>query len=89
MDKELAKRIEDNRADYRLVKGEPFDHFFCPILMRDEPAEMCRGHIENNAFAGKIWIPQRRDVDNFYGSVAEADLVSPTLIPLRQSWDSS
>ena len=74
---DLEERIEALRLDFASVRGKPFEHFFCPILMRDEPAEMCRAHIVNDALGTcKLWLPQRKDVDSFYGSVAEADLVT-------------
>ncbi|MCH8172570.1 MAG: hypothetical protein IIA70_04590, partial [Proteobacteria bacterium] len=45
--------------------------------LRDEPAELCRGHVINDKFGTcKIWIPQRADVDSFFGSTVEADLIS-------------
>ena len=75
-DQELAKRINDCRSDYELQKGKSFAHFFCPILFRDEHVVMCRGHIVLDAFSGSEWVPQRKDVDNFYGTVAERALVT-------------
>lgn len=74
---DLEQRIEQYRADYTSVMGKPFDNFFCPILMRDEQTEMCRGHVVAEAFGTcNAWVPQRKDVDNFYGSAVEADLVT-------------
>jgi hypothetical protein len=67
-------RLEELRADYAKATGKPFEHFFCPILLKDEPGELCDGHIVMEAF-GKLTIPQRKDVDNFYGTAAEADVV--------------
>jgi hypothetical protein len=76
-DLELSKRIEELRLDFAAECGKPFEHFFCPMLMRDEPAEMCRAHIVNEALgACDDWVPQRKDVDNFFGSAVEADLVT-------------
>lgn len=74
-DLELEKRIAANRADYEAYFGKPCKHFVCPILGRDEDVEMCRGHMVTLA-QSDIWIPQRKDVDNFYGSVVEADLAT-------------
>ena len=74
-DKELARRIEECRADFERVKGTPFNDFHCPILLRDERTEMIRGHIVNEVLkASSEWVPQRKDVDGFYGSVVEPDL---------------
>jgi hypothetical protein len=67
-------RLEELRADFARVNGKPFEHFYCPILLKDEPGELCDGHIVPEAF-GKRTIPQRKDVDNFYGAAAEADFV--------------
>jgi hypothetical protein len=71
----LRWRVETFRTDFARVTGEPFKHFFCPILLTDDPdesAELCEGHIVPEAF-GNSWVPQRKDVDNFYGSATEAD----------------
>lgn len=63
------------RDDYAQVEGKPFKHFFCPILWADEDTELCMGHVVNKAFADAR-IVQRKDVDNFYGSIAEAEFQS-------------
>ncbi len=47
----LTKRIEALRNDFASVRGKPFEHFYCPILMRDEQTEICCGHIVNKALA--------------------------------------
>lgn len=76
-DPELSSRIEELRSDFTTECGQPFEHFYCPILMRDEPADLCRGHIINEALgACNEWVPQRRDVDSFFGSAVEADFVA-------------
>jgi len=76
-DLELSRRIEELRLDFAAERGKPFEHFFCPILMRDEPAETCRGHVVNEALDScNVWLPQRKDVDSFYGSAVEADLIT-------------
>lgn len=76
-DWELSRRIEACREDYAKVSGQPFQHFYCPILGRDEATEMIRGHIVNDALkTSGVWVPQRKDVDAFYGSAVEADLVA-------------
>ena len=57
--------------------GSPFRHFFCPILRTDEPGELCKGHVIPEAFGtSNAWVPQRTDVDNFFGTVAEADFIA-------------
>jgi len=60
------------RDDYAQVEGKPFKHFFCPILWADEDTELCMGHVVNKAFADAR-IVQRKDVDGFYGSIAESE----------------
>lgn len=84
-DLELEKRIAANRADYEAYFGKPCKHFVCPILGRDEDVEMCRGHMVTLA-QSDIWIPQRKDVDNFYGSVVEADLATVVEDRGRDPW---
>ena len=70
----VAPRLERLRADFERVTGSPFKHFFCPILYRDEPVELCRGHVVNRAFEGapRAWTVQRKDVDNQFGSRFES-----------------
>jgi hypothetical protein len=71
--------LESHRRDFEETTGRPFTHFFCPILATDEPLvepnRLIKGHIINKSFAGApgVWVVQRSDVDNFYGSVFEAD----------------
>jgi hypothetical protein len=47
------------------------------MFFRDEDVPLCRAHVVNRAFPGasRRWTIQRADVDNFYGSFAEADFV--------------
>lgn len=75
--KESPERLANLRADYESVVGEPFRHFFCPILYRDENVELCNAHIINKAFADspKRMTIQRKDVDGWFGSMFEADWV--------------
>jgi hypothetical protein len=76
---ELAQRLETHRRDYERVVGRPFQHFYCPILGADEPIvspnALIRGHIVNKSIKGVsgTWVLQRSDVDNFYGTMFEAD----------------
>ena len=61
--------------------GEPFHHFYCPVLFLDDEAELCKAHIVNAVFAGSTrWTVQRKDVDNFYGHVFESDADTETAI---------
>ena len=76
IEKPLARRLRDLRADFKEVMGEPFHHFYCPVLFLDDEAELCKAHIVNAVFAGSTrWTVQRKDVDNFYGHVFESDFV--------------
>lgn len=75
---DLETRLAELRNDYGEVVGGPWATFFCPIAFRDEPVELCRGHVVPNAFpdSDRNWTVQRKDVDAFYGSVFEADYVA-------------
>jgi hypothetical protein len=79
----LERRRKVMSEDYRRETGSPFQHFFCPILMRDEPAALCLGHIVNqvipNSFRGCV--VQRKDVDGFFGQHFEGDFA--TLVQAR------
>ena len=46
--------------------------FYCPILYVKELTELCKGHVLPQAVGGRTWVVQRKDVDNFFGSFAEA-----------------
>jgi hypothetical protein len=72
MDAGLARRLEELKRDHQVVTGKPFEHFTCPLLFRDEPAPLCRGHIVPEAFGPGPWTVQRADVDSFFGSLFEA-----------------
>ena len=79
-------RLEHHRADHANVTGQPFEHFFCPILFIDEDVELMRGHVINEGFRGSpgIWAVQRKDVDNFFGAFFESDyLLSQRMVGKR------
>jgi hypothetical protein len=79
MDENIQQtRLDELRADYAQIKGQPFSYFFCPILFQDEEVELCKAHIVNRAFpeAHPDWTIQRKDVDNFYGSIFESEFVA-------------
>lgn len=75
MNQTLTAKLQQISNDYTSVTSRSFQHFYCPILYKDELAELCRAHIVNQAFpnASKEWTIQRKDVDNFFGSHFEAD----------------
>lgn len=77
MDAEGQIKLRELNEDYERVTGNPFAHFYCPLLYCDEEAELCRGHIVNQAFPGigRQWVVQRKDVDNFYGTCFESDFI--------------
>jgi hypothetical protein len=74
----IEKRLESLRQDYQSVEGKFFNHFFCPILFKDEPAELCMGHIINRQIAdsSRRCVVQRKDVDSFFGKTFECDFVT-------------
>src|SRR5262245_44404347 len=76
---ELEKQIQALREDYARAEGRPFQHFCCPFRCRDDPAHLCKGHVVNAAMPNscRAWVPQRRDVDSFFGTMFEADYGFP------------
>jgi hypothetical protein len=60
----------------------------CPITLKDTPfRELCVGHILNQGLqhASRLTVPQRRDLDNFFGASIEADLVRYLNFPILSS----
>jgi hypothetical protein len=74
---EIEAKLKSLGADYEAKVGRAFDHFYCPVLFRDELTELCRAHVINRVFANtsRAWTVQRKDVDNFFGTNFEADFV--------------
>ena len=77
MNAQLMSDLELLRADYASVTGHPFEHFYCPILYRDDDTGLCRAHVINKAFSDsdRQQTIQRADVDSWYGSLFEADFL--------------
>lgn len=76
--KEIVRaKLDKLREDYTQNTGHPFNHFYCPILYKDENKPLCMAHIINTAFpnSARAWTVQREDVDNFYGSKFESDFI--------------
>jgi hypothetical protein len=75
---DVQAKLEKLKINYSQVKGQPFSHFFCPILFRDENVPLCKAHIVNEAFlnSARAWTIQRKDVDSFYGSTVEAEFLA-------------
>jgi hypothetical protein len=74
----MSKDFETLHKDYKAITGKPFEHFYCPILHRDEKIELCKGHIINEDFptnSPRTTITQRKDVDGFYGRVFESEVL--------------
>ena len=74
----VAERLEALRQDFAKTAGQPFRHFYCPILFVDEQAELCQAHIVNRAFpaTSRKWTVQREDVDSFFGSKFEGSFTN-------------
>lgn len=71
----LRDKLEALRDDYARATGAPFDHFYCPILYRDEAVQPCVGHVVPQSIerASSAWTVQRKDVDNLFGTLFESD----------------
>lgn len=78
MKSEFKIKLQKINDDFEEVIGKSPHHFFCPILLKDEKAELCQAHIINQAFPNspRAWTIQRKDVDNFYGTNFEADFIA-------------
>lgn len=74
----LKQRISKLRSDFEEVTGDSFDHFYCPLLFKDENVPLCRAHVINQVFPGsdRAWTIQRSDVDSFFGTNFEADFTA-------------
>jgi hypothetical protein len=77
MNKAASKKLAMLRADYAAVTGQPFQHFYCPVVFRDEATPLSRAHVINTAFrdSERHWTIQRKDVDSFFGSFFESDFI--------------
>ncbi len=75
---ELQRDLERLRIDYARKDGKPFKHFFCPMLLSDQEAELCLGHVVNEGIpdSSRAKVVQRADVDKWYGAMFEADFVA-------------
>lgn len=75
---EVKRFLPAMKADYEQVTGKPFQEFFCPIAWKDEPAELCMGHIVSQKIrnSSRARVVQRKDVDGFFGQTVEPDFTS-------------
>ena len=73
---DVAADLPRLQASYLEKTSSRFNHFFCPFMHSDERVELCMGHVIPKSYANcsRAQVAQRKDVDNFYGTVAEADL---------------
>lgn len=74
-------------ANYKEVARDSPRGLICPITLKDTPfRELCVGHILNQGLqhASRLTVPQRRDLDNFFGAI-EADLVRYLNFPILSS----
>jgi hypothetical protein len=73
---ELIEKVNRCKKDFTSLGDGPFHHFYCPILLVDEEADLCLGHVVNEAIpnSSRKTVPQRVDVDNFYGTVCESGI---------------
>lgn len=71
---ELKAKVDQLNTNFAALGDGPFRHFYCPILHRDDETELCLGHIINQSVpsSSRATIPQRKDVDNFYGTYCES-----------------
>ena len=70
----LDKRMQELTYYLRAPKDRrQRRRFFCPILMVEEKAELCKGHLLPQSVGGRDWVVQRKDVDSFFGTFVEAD----------------
>lgn len=72
---DVEQALPRYRESYFAREKMPFNHFFCPILLKDESTKLCMGHVVPEAFSNccRSRVIQRADVDNWYGSRFEAD----------------
>ncbi len=75
---EVRRALVVHQRDFTRANGSPFKHFYCPMLMRDEPVELCMGHVVNQSIPNSSGakVVQRKDIDGFYGRHFEADFVT-------------
>lgn len=67
------RRLKELTDGFRRGGRHQTRRFLCPILLKEEETELCRGHIVPKAAGGREWVIQRKDVDNFFGTKFEAD----------------
>jgi hypothetical protein len=85
-----AEQLAVLNADYTAVTGTPVKRFVCPITLKDEPeGELCDGHILNDSIkeASGRTVVEYKDVDNYFGTSLEPDLVAFLNAPVSKPKD--
>lgn len=70
--------------DFRIVTGQTFKTFYCPIMHEDcVDVELMQGHILPQAvkIASRATVVQRKDVDNYFGTSIEPDMIAFVNLP--------
>src|SRR5687768_7995277 len=77
MNRQIEERLNKLRQEFAKMANTPFAYFFCPVLFVDEDTELCKAHVVNDALpdSSKQWTVQRKDVDNFFGTMFETALL--------------
>lgn len=75
-EQDLLHKVDRLRTDFASFGDGPFKYFYCPVMLEDEDTELCLGHVVNKAIpnCSRLTVPQRADVDNFYGTVCESGI---------------
>jgi len=85
-----VEELQRLNADYTRVTGKPVRHFVCPITLEDDPnSELCDGHILNAAIrkASRKTVIQRKDVDGYFGTTLEPELIRYLNTPCTSTQD--
>ena len=72
---DIEEQDERLAALSRSFRGSQRRSFLCPILLVEEQTLLCKGHVIPKGAGGGSRVIQRRDVDSFFGTFAQADFV--------------
>jgi hypothetical protein len=75
---ELVEKVSRLNQDFASLGDDSFRNFYCPILLVDDETDLCLGHVINEAIpnSSRVKVPQRADIDNFYGTVCESGIAT-------------
>jgi hypothetical protein len=78
MKNKVKYKLEKLNENFHHLTGQRFQHFFCPLLHKDEDVPLCEAHLINRAFenTARAWTVQRKDVDGFFGSKFESSFLN-------------